>query len=116
MSKSGPPEGARVANPGQLLAAIQEVAQGGSVIDPQVVQALLAERSRAAQSPLSDLTSRERDVLASMAEGKTNAAIADALTLTRRAVEKHINSIFSKLPFGQAADTDRRITAVLLFL
>jgi len=72
--------------------------------------------ARAAHSPLGELTARERDVLASMAQGKTNAAIADALTLTPRAVEKHINAIFAKLPFDKAPDTDRRVTAVLLFL
>jgi DNA-binding NarL/FixJ family response regulator len=65
---------------------------------------------------LSDLTAREREVLASMAQGKNNAAIAEALTLTPRAVEKHINAIFSKLPLDQARDVDRRVTAVLLFL
>jgi len=106
----------RVANPAQLLAAVREVAQGGSVIDPKVVEALVAQRARAAHSPLGELTAREREVLASMAQGKTNAAIADALTLTPRAVEKHINAIFAKLPFDHAPDTDRRVTAVLLFL
>ena len=70
--------------PDQLMAAIREVAQGGSVIDPRVVEGLVAQRTRVAQSPIADLTARERDVLASMAEGKTNAAIADALTLTPR--------------------------------
>jgi DNA-binding NarL/FixJ family response regulator len=106
----------RVAHPDQLVTAIRDVAQGGSVIDPQVVEALVAERSRAARSPLGELTEREREVLANMAQGKTNAAIAEALTLTPRAVEKHINSIFSKLPFDQAPATDRHVTAVLLFL
>ena len=76
------------------MAAIREVAQGGSVIDPRVVEGLVAQRTRVAQSPIAELTARERDVLASMAEGKTNAAIADALTLAPRAVEKHINAIF----------------------
>jgi DNA-binding NarL/FixJ family response regulator len=106
----------RVSRPDQLMAAIREVAQGGSVIDPRVVEGLVAQRTRVAQSPIADLTARERDVLASMAEGKTNAAIADALTLTPRAVEKHINAIFSKLPLEQPRDVDRRVTAVLLFL
>jgi DNA-binding NarL/FixJ family response regulator len=106
----------RVSRPDQLVAAIREVAQGGSVIDPRVVEGLVAQRTRAAHSPIADLTARERDVLASMAEGKTNAAIADALTLTPRAVEKHINAIFSKLPLEQPRDVDRRVTAVLLFL
>ena len=106
----------RVSRPDQLMAAIREVAQGGSVIDPRVVEGLVAQRTRVANSPIAELTARERDVLASMAEGKTNAAIADALTLTPRAVEKHINAIFSKLPLEQPRDVDRRVTAVLLFL
>ena len=106
----------RVSRPDQLMAAIREVAQGGSVIDPRVVEGLVAQRTRVAQSPIADLTARERDVLASMAEGKTNAAIADALTLTPRAVEKHIQAIFSKLPLEQPREVDRRVTAVLLFL
>jgi DNA-binding NarL/FixJ family response regulator len=106
----------RVSNPDQLLGAVREVAQGGSVIDPKVVEALIAQRARAAHSPLADLTPREREVLAGMAEGKTNAAIAQALVLTPRAVEKHINVIFSKLPMDQHPAVDRRVTAVLLFL
>ena len=106
----------RVSDPHQLLGAVKEVAQGGSVIDPKVVEALIAQRARAAHSPLSELTPREREVLASMAEGKTNAAIAEALVLTPRAVEKHINAIFSKLPLDQQPAVDRRVTAVLLFL
>ena len=106
----------RVSNPDQLLGAVREVAQGGSVIDPKVVEALIAQRARAAHSPLADLTPREREVLAGMAEGKTNAAIAEALALTPRAVEKHINVIFSKLPLDQQPAVDRRVTAVLLFL
>jgi DNA-binding NarL/FixJ family response regulator len=86
------------------------------VIDPKVVEALVAARSRAAQSPLAWLTAREREVLAQMAQGKTNAAIGAALHLTVRAVEKHINAIFSKLPLAETPDADRRVTAVLLFL
>ena len=106
----------RVSRPEQLLAAVREVARGGSVIDPRVVEALVAQRARQAHSPLAELTARERDVLAAMAQGKTNAGIAEALVLTPRAVEKHINAIFSKLPLGQAPSADRRVTAVLLFL
>jgi DNA-binding NarL/FixJ family response regulator len=106
----------RVSKPEQLLAAIREVALGGSVIDPRVVEALVARRAREAHSPLAELTARERDVLAAMAQGKTNAGIAEALVLTPRAVEKHINAIFSKLPLGQHPAADRRVTAVLLFL
>jgi DNA-binding NarL/FixJ family response regulator len=106
----------RVSRPEQLLAAVREVARGGSVIDPRVVEALVTQRAHEAHSPLADLTARERDVLAAMAQGKTNAAIAEALVLTPRAVEKHINALFSKLPLGQAPTADRRVTAVLLFL
>jgi DNA-binding NarL/FixJ family response regulator len=106
----------RVSDPAQLVGALREVARGGSVIDPKVVEALVAARSRAAQSPLAWLTAREREVLAQMAQGKTNAAIGAALHLTVRAVEKHINAIFSKLPLAETPDADRRVTAVLLFL
>ena len=81
----------------QLVAAIRAVADGGSVIDPKVVEALVAENARGEESPLNELTPRERDVLREMAEGKNNAAIADALFLTERSVEKVIHSIFLKL-------------------
>src|SRR5438445_1595289 len=86
----------RVSDVQQLLDAIKEVASGGSVIDPKVVEALVAARTAAAGSPLASLTPRESEVLQKLAEGKNNAAIAAALFLTERAVEKHINSIFSK--------------------
>jgi DNA-binding NarL/FixJ family response regulator len=106
----------RVSDVEQLLAAIREVARGGSVIDPKVVEALVAARSRAAQSPLARLTPREREVLALLAEGKSNAAVAEGLVLSERAVEKHINSIFAKLDLPEARDAHRRVKAVLLFL
>jgi DNA-binding NarL/FixJ family response regulator len=106
----------RVQNPEQLIGAIREVAHGGSVIDPKVVEALVSARTRSARSPLTELSPREREVLGQMAQGKNNAAIADALVLTPRAVEKHINSIFSKLPLAETPDVDRRVKAVLLFL
>jgi DNA-binding NarL/FixJ family response regulator len=106
----------RVSDPAQLVGALREVARGGSVIDPKVVEALVAARARAARSPLAWLTAREREVLAQMAQGKTNAAIGAALHLTVRAVEKHINALFSKLPLAETPDADRRVTAVLLFL
>jgi DNA-binding NarL/FixJ family response regulator len=106
----------RVADLDQLLAAIREVARGGSVIDPKVVEALVAARSRNAQSPLTRLTPREREVLALLAEGRSNAAVADGLVLSERAVEKHINSIFAKLGLPEARDAHRRVKAVLLFL
>jgi DNA-binding NarL/FixJ family response regulator len=106
----------RVSDLDQLLAAIREVAGGGSVIDPKVVEALVAARSRNAQSPLARLTPREREVLALLAEGRSNAAVAGGLVLSERAVEKHINSIFAKLGLPEARDAHRRVKAVLLFL
>ncbi|MBA2325041.1 MAG: response regulator transcription factor [Actinobacteria bacterium] len=106
----------RVSDLDQLRNAIVEVHRGGSVIDPKVVEALVAARARAAESPITHLTPREREVLEQMAQGKNNAGIAGALTLTERAVEKHINSIFSKLGLSEEPDVHRRVKAVLLFL
>jgi DNA-binding NarL/FixJ family response regulator len=106
----------RVSDLDQLRHAIVEVHRGGSVIDPKVVEALVAARSRTAESPIKHLTPREREVLEQMAQGKNNAGIAAALTLTERAVEKHINSIFSKLGLSEEPDVHRRVKAVLLFL
>jgi DNA-binding NarL/FixJ family response regulator len=106
----------RVSDLDQLLGAIREVARGGSIIDPKVVEALVTARSRTAQSPLARLTPREREVLALLAEGKSNAAVAEGLVLSERAVEKHINSIFAKLGLPEARDAHRRVKAVLLFL
>ena len=101
----------RVSDIEQLVNAIREVARGGSVIDPRVVESLVAARTRKADSPLRDLTPREQEVLAAMAEGKNNAAIATRLFLTERAVEKHINSIFSKLGLHEDKDVHRRVRA-----
>jgi len=106
----------RVSDVGELLRAIREVAKGGSVIDPKVVEVLVAARAKAATSPLARLTPREGEILGEMAQGKNNAAIAASLVLSERAVEKHINSIFSKLGLGEEPDTHRRVKAVLLFL
>lgn len=106
----------RLAEVGQLIAAIREVARGGSVIDPKVVEGLVSARSRSPRSPLDQLTSRERDVLAEMAQGKNNAAIAASLSLTERSVERHINAIFSKLGLTFEKDVNRRVKAVLVFL
>jgi DNA-binding NarL/FixJ family response regulator len=106
----------RVSDIEQLVAAIREVARGGSVIDPKVVEALVQARTRKTDSPLQELTPREKEVLAAMAEGKNNAAIASGLFLTERAVEKHINSIFSKLGLQEEKDTHRRVRAALLYL
>jgi DNA-binding NarL/FixJ family response regulator len=105
----------RVSDIDQLLAAIHQVAQGGSVIDPKVIDALVAARSKA-PSPLRELTVREAEVLSEMAQGKNNAAIAASLVLSERAVEKHINSLFSKLGLSEERDVSRRVKAVLLFL
>jgi DNA-binding NarL/FixJ family response regulator len=106
----------RVSDTEQLFAAVREVARGGSYVDPKVVESLVVSRSRADRSPLKALTPRESEILSEMAQGKTNAAIASALFLTERAVEKHINSIFSKLELGGEKDVHRRVKAVLLFL
>ena len=105
----------RVSDVADLLSAIKAVAAGGSVIDPKVVDALVAARRRQ-ESPLDSLTPREREVLERLARGGNNAAIAGALHLTERAVEKHINSIFSKLGVSEEVDTNRRVKAALLFL
>lgn len=99
-----------------LVSAIRSVAAGGSSLDPKVVDILVFARSEAASSPLADLTSREREVLAEIARGKSNTAIAEALFLTRHAVEKHINSIFGKLGLGSADDVSKRVKATLMFL
>jgi DNA-binding NarL/FixJ family response regulator len=86
------------------------------VIDPKVVEVLVAARSRATPSPLERLTPREREVLSLLAEGRSNAAVAEGLVLSERAVEKHINSIFAKLDLPETRDAHRRVKAVLLFL
>lgn len=105
----------RVADSGQLVAAIQEVARGGSVVDPKVVESLMATHTPR-RSVLDDLTPREREVLAQIAQGKSNAAVAASLYLSVRAVEKHINTLFAKLGLGGEADVHRRVTAVLVYL
>jgi DNA-binding NarL/FixJ family response regulator len=106
----------RVEDLEQLVAAIRTVAGGGSVIDPEVVEALVAESARGEESPLSQLTPRERDVLREMAEGKNNAAIAGALFLTERSVEKVIHSIFVKLGLTWEEAVHKRVKAVILYL
>jgi DNA-binding NarL/FixJ family response regulator len=106
----------RVSDVEQLVAAVREVARGGSVIDPVVVEALVSARSAPASSPLRELTRRERETLGEMAQGRSNAAIAAALFLSERAVEKHINAIFSKLGLTEEPDINRRVKAVLLYL
>lgn len=106
----------RVSDLDQLVRAIQEVVQGGSVVDPRVVESLISARSRKKESALESLTPREKDVLAQVAEGKNNAAIAAALFLTERGVEKHINAIFSKLGLSEDKDLHRRVKAALIHL
>ena len=106
----------RVSDPQQLVAAIEAVVAGGSVIDPKVVEVLVSARSAGAKSPLSSLTRREHDVLTELAQGKSNAAIAKSLVLTKRAVEKHINAIFTKLELDNPDDVSRRVKATLMFL
>lgn len=106
----------RVSDPGELAAAIHAVVGGGSVFDPKVVEVLVRARSAGVRSPLSQLTRREMGVLAELAQGKSNAAIAESFVLTKRAVEKHINAIFTKLDLGSPHDVSRRVKAALLFL
>jgi DNA-binding NarL/FixJ family response regulator len=100
----------------QLITAVEEVAGGGSVIDSKIVESLVGARSRLDHSDLAELTTREREVLAEIAQGKSNAAIAESLVLTKRAVEKHINAIFMKLGLAQADDVSKRVKAALMFL
>jgi DNA-binding NarL/FixJ family response regulator len=106
----------RVDDVEQLVTAIRTVAEGGSVIDPKVVEALVAENARVDESPLNELTPRERDVLREMAEGKNNAAIAETLFLTERSVEKVIHSIFLKLGLTWETSVHKRVKAVILYL
>ena len=100
----------------QLVSAIDTVGRGGSVIDPKVVELLVEAKARVDHSPLSELTVREREVLAEMAKGNSNAAIADSLVLTKRAVEKHVNSIFMKLGLSASENVSKRVKATLMFL
>jgi DNA-binding NarL/FixJ family response regulator len=100
----------------QLTSAVETVAAGGSVIDPKIVEVLVAARARGESSRLAELTERERDVLGEIAQGKSNIAIAESLRLSKRAVEKHTHSIFSKLGLANAEEVSRRVKATLLFL
>jgi DNA-binding NarL/FixJ family response regulator len=106
----------RLHDRGQLVAALEAVAAGGSVVDSKVVEALIAARARAEASPLAELTQRELEILSEIAQGKSNMAIAEHLVLTKRAVEKHINAIFLKLGLTQAEDFSRRVKAALIYL
>ena len=106
----------RIANVDELAGAIRAVAGGGSVIDPMVVDELVRARGRDSPLGLAALTPREREILAEMAQGKSNSAIAAALFVTERAVEKHTNSIFAKLNLSEERDVNRRVKAVLVYL
>ena len=106
----------RVSNRAELLAAIRAVAKGGSMIDPKIVEGLVVARARAQHSPLNQLTPREHEVLGEIAQGRSNAAIGESLFLTKRAVEKHINSIFLKLGLADSEDVSKRVKAALLML
>lgn len=104
----------RVADVDAFVDSVERVANGGSALDPEVVARLVGRRRQA--DPLENLTPREREVLELMAEGRSNAAIADALVVTERAVEKHVTSIFGKLDLSPAPEDHRRVLAVLTFL
>ena len=106
----------RLRDASELTRAIREVAAGGSVIDPLVVDELVAARSARANSPLRELTQGETQILGMIAQGLSNAAIAEELVVTKRAVERHINAIFLKLDLRDAADVSRRVKAALVYL
>jgi len=106
----------RVQDVEQLVSAIRTVAEGGSVIDPKVVEALVAENARGEESRLNQLTPRERDVLREMAGGKSNAAIGESLFLAERSVEKVIHSIFLKLGLTWESSVHKRVKAVIMYL
>ena len=106
----------RIAEVDQLVAALSSVAAGGSVLDPKVVESLMARRDRRGYSPVEDLSPRELEVLQAMATGKSNTAIGRDLYLSERAVEKNINQIFGKFGLSQEVDVNRRVRAVITLL
>lgn len=106
----------RISQVDELVRALQEVCRGGSALDPKIVEGLMFRRSQEARSPLHALTERERDVLSEMAAGRNNAAIAKALFMSDRAVEKHIGVVFQKLGLVEEGEVNRRVMAVLAFL
>jgi len=106
----------RISDRAQIVNALTAVASGGSVVDAKVIDALIGARARNETSPLAALTPREREILAEIAQGKTNQTIAAELFLTKRAVEKHINAIFSKLGLSNDDDVSRRVKATLIHL
>jgi DNA-binding NarL/FixJ family response regulator len=106
----------RVQDRGGLSRALHEVAEGRSVIDPRIVEELLAAQRRREGSQLGSLTNREREILALVTEGLSNQAISERLVITKRAVERHIHSIFFKLDLGDSEQVSRRVSAALLYL
>lgn len=106
----------RVHDRHQLVSAVEAVAHGGSLMDARIVETMISRRSRAADSPLGELSPRELEILGEIAQGKSNAKIAQDLVLTKRAVEKHINAIFLKLGLSYAEDVSRRVKATLIYL
>jgi DNA-binding NarL/FixJ family response regulator len=106
----------RVSQVDDLVRALYDVSRGGSALDPNVVEGLMARKSKEASSPLRGVTERELEVLGSMATGRSNAAIATDLFMSERAVEKHIGSVFQKLGVANEGDVNRRVMAVLTFL
>jgi DNA-binding NarL/FixJ family response regulator len=106
----------RIADATELVQAIAAVHEGGSAIDPAVVEALIHAREHETRSPLTQLTPREREILGRIAKGESNGAIAESCALTKRSVEKHVNSIFAKLSLRDSAHVSRRVKAALLFL
>jgi DNA-binding NarL/FixJ family response regulator len=106
----------RVSELDELVRALYDVSNGGSALDPRVVEGLLARKSREGRSPLLGLTERELEVLQSMATGRTNSATAKAVYMSERAVEKHVSSVFKKLGLVDETETNRRVMAVLAFL
>jgi len=106
----------RLKDEGELSRALHEVAAGGSVVDPHIVEQLVGARARSQGSRVDKLTPREREILGLIAEGRSNAAIARSLFITTRAVERHINAIFSRLELPESAESNRRVQAVLVYL
>jgi DNA-binding NarL/FixJ family response regulator len=106
----------RLKDQGELRRALHEVAAGGSLVDPRIVDVLLGRWGQRGDERLERLTPREREILGLVAEGRSNSAIADSLVITKRAVERHINAIFAKLDLGESENVSRRVTAALIYL
>jgi DNA-binding NarL/FixJ family response regulator len=106
----------RVRDRAELGRAVREVANGGSVVDPRIVEGLLAVHTQSGRGPFEELTRRELEILGLIAQGRSNTAIAGELVVTKRAVERHINAIFRKLELEESEDVSRRVTAALLYL